>query len=821
MRSILLKYMEQYLGLGKEGAGLWYHIFGAWCYITPLAGGIISDSKWGRYKTIKNLSFIYIIGTICITISANPLWWFEDPGRAVHFQFCMLGLFLIGLGAGGIKPCVAAFGADQFGAYQDKAKTEYFKYFYMIINIGALVSSSITPVMKSWDCFELSKDALAVKELYKNAGFEERKTEDMSLAFDSCQLKAYGLSAVLMTIALVTFLVPPMLAYRLRSNGNEDKAKAVDYKYTPVNKDENVILSATKCYISAVRNFLSNKKSKNIVQLSYESEDQFEARRTEEGWMMHSDHPSARFRRSCNRLSSIFKLFIPITIFWFLFEQIGSVLVFQATKLDSWVNLPILGHYYVFSDQVEALNCIYIIILIPVLNLITPFIDSAIYKNNSANIKRKCLDFMFLGLIISAVQSWYTLNLQYTINTELTQEDLGKHQTQFQFIYQSKLSTSLLNSKNIPQLDYTSQFKSKTNGHRIFRTANLVNDKNSNLTIPMKDIFRPEQTAINSTLYENVTLEIAPVESEFSFYYLYCSETSCDYETIDGSYSDQQLRGPVVVHVPESFEEFNGLNRVELDKFDWSELGNKIPAMKKSLKPKSAGETDEEFAKRETQWNHQQTNIQTILNEFPSLEYKNGIRYILSEYVAEVDDAWMANLKYVKNSYLISKSKNYKLTQLINYRVVSVSQTLMQYFLSTLAEVLISTTCLEFTYTQAPKDFKTTCTALYYLTIAVAHFMGAILNHLGLPNTSSMFFSMSISIAAAVVFKLIAVTFEIMDENEIQWLDREDVDEESLGNEESGDFDNFNPLEGLEGTEKTAFLQLSEEDTQIPRKFKS
>lgn len=99
--------------------------------------------------------------------------------------------------------------------------------------------------------------------------------------------------------------------------------------------------------------------------------------------------------------------------------------------------------------------------------------------------------------------------------------------------------------------------------------------------------------------------------------------------------------------------------------------------------------------------------------------------------------------------------------------------------------------------------------------------MGAILNHLGLPNTSSMFFSMSISIAAAVVFKLIAVTFEIMDENEIQWLDREDVDEESLGNEESGDFDNFNPLEGLEGTEKTAFLQLSEEDTQIPRKFKS
>ncbi|VAH88544.1 unnamed protein product [Triticum turgidum subsp. durum] len=58
----------------------------------------------------------------------------------------ILGLYMIALGTGGIKPCVSSFGADQF---DDSDPTErvkqgsFFNWFYFCINIGALVSGTV------------------------------------------------------------------------------------------------------------------------------------------------------------------------------------------------------------------------------------------------------------------------------------------------------------------------------------------------------------------------------------------------------------------------------------------------------------------------------------------------------------------------------------------------------------------------------------------------------------------------------------------------------------------------------------------------------
>lgn len=40
------------------------------------------------------------------------------PLFLIFSAFSMVGLFLIALGTGGIKPCVAAFGGDQFSEHQ-------------------------------------------------------------------------------------------------------------------------------------------------------------------------------------------------------------------------------------------------------------------------------------------------------------------------------------------------------------------------------------------------------------------------------------------------------------------------------------------------------------------------------------------------------------------------------------------------------------------------------------------------------------------------------------------------------------------------------
>lgn len=57
-----------------------------------------------------------------------------------------IAIYLIALGTGGIKPCVSSFGADQFDDGDDrekKKKSSFFNWFYLSINIGALIASSL------------------------------------------------------------------------------------------------------------------------------------------------------------------------------------------------------------------------------------------------------------------------------------------------------------------------------------------------------------------------------------------------------------------------------------------------------------------------------------------------------------------------------------------------------------------------------------------------------------------------------------------------------------------------------------------------------
>lgn len=76
----------------------------------------------------------------------------------------VLGLLLIGLGSGGIKPCVAAFGGDQFKLpEQAKQIATFFSFFYFAINAGSLISTYLMPILREdvhcfgdLDCFSLA-----------------------------------------------------------------------------------------------------------------------------------------------------------------------------------------------------------------------------------------------------------------------------------------------------------------------------------------------------------------------------------------------------------------------------------------------------------------------------------------------------------------------------------------------------------------------------------------------------------------------------------------------------------------------------------------
>ena len=142
MRSILVVFMTRYL-MGPDGglapmsdaqATSWYHLFGWAVYATPLLGALLSDIWWGKYRTILGLSIVYCLGHLALALDETRL------GLA-------LGLGLIALGSGGIKPCVSAHVGDQFGEHNARLLSPTFAAFYFAINLGAFVSTLLTPVL--------------------------------------------------------------------------------------------------------------------------------------------------------------------------------------------------------------------------------------------------------------------------------------------------------------------------------------------------------------------------------------------------------------------------------------------------------------------------------------------------------------------------------------------------------------------------------------------------------------------------------------------------------------------------------------------------
>ncbi|XP_037495046.1 protein NRT1/ PTR FAMILY 8.1 isoform X2 [Jatropha curcas] len=123
------------------------------CYVMPLLGAFLADAYLGRYWTIASFSIIYVLGMTLLTLSASVK---GLKPSCNHSNVChptgtetsvfFLGLYLIALGTGGIKPCVSSFGADQFDDSDEtekKQKSSFFNWFYFSINIGALIASSI------------------------------------------------------------------------------------------------------------------------------------------------------------------------------------------------------------------------------------------------------------------------------------------------------------------------------------------------------------------------------------------------------------------------------------------------------------------------------------------------------------------------------------------------------------------------------------------------------------------------------------------------------------------------------------------------------
>ncbi|XP_060535215.1 peptide transporter family 1-like isoform X2 [Cylas formicarius] len=293
MRTILVLYLTNILLYSDADAKIVYHTFTMFVYFFPVLGAILSDSLLGKFRTILYVSCIYAAGSILVSLTA------AEPLNIPQREFTILGLLLIALGSGGIKPCVSAFGGDQFILPQQEQQLGmFFSLFYMSINAGSLISTFLTPILRNdVHCFDA----------------------------DSCYPLAFAVPGILMVISIIIFALGKPL-------------------YTIKKPKGNVMVEVSKCVGHAIACKFRNRGGPAVDHWLDRAEPKY-------GQQLVDD---------IKRTLKVLVLYLPLPIFWALYDQQGSAWTIQAVRMDGDI-----GFYTILPDQMQVVNPLLIIGFIP------------------------------------------------------------------------------------------------------------------------------------------------------------------------------------------------------------------------------------------------------------------------------------------------------------------------------------------------------------------------------------------------------------------------------------------------------------------------
>ncbi|XP_057869752.1 protein NRT1/ PTR FAMILY 4.5 [Cryptomeria japonica] len=122
-------------------------------FLLTLVGGFVSDSFVSRFWTIIFFGSIETLGLIMLTVQAQIPRMKPEVGSSEHpnaGQAGMLytGLYMVALGAGGVKSSLPAHGADQFDSegnnpLQKRLLSTFFNFYFFSLCVGGLLAVTI------------------------------------------------------------------------------------------------------------------------------------------------------------------------------------------------------------------------------------------------------------------------------------------------------------------------------------------------------------------------------------------------------------------------------------------------------------------------------------------------------------------------------------------------------------------------------------------------------------------------------------------------------------------------------------------------------
>ncbi|XP_078181952.1 protein NRT1/ PTR FAMILY 5.10-like [Carex rostrata] len=146
--SNLITYLTGSLGEGTATAASQLNTWSGVATMLPLLGAFIADSWLGRYRTIVYASLLYILGLGMLTVS-SIIPSFSNSHSSFQKPLFYFSLYFLAFAQGGHKPCVQAFGADQFDHNDPQerlSKNSFFNWWYF----GICASGGVAVVTMSY-----------------------------------------------------------------------------------------------------------------------------------------------------------------------------------------------------------------------------------------------------------------------------------------------------------------------------------------------------------------------------------------------------------------------------------------------------------------------------------------------------------------------------------------------------------------------------------------------------------------------------------------------------------------------------------------------
>uniref|UniRef100_R7W5G8 Peptide transporter PTR2 n=1 Tax=Aegilops tauschii TaxID=37682 RepID=R7W5G8_AEGTA len=148
----LVTYLTGVLGQSNVAAARNVSTWQATCFLMPLGGAVVADSYCGRYRTMVVSCFIGVAvrhaddSSLSVPAAARQGQRVVQRLHLVQQEFVLfLGLYMIAVGLGGLRPCLMSFGADQFddGDPSERAtKGSFFNWYIFNVNCASLISST-------------------------------------------------------------------------------------------------------------------------------------------------------------------------------------------------------------------------------------------------------------------------------------------------------------------------------------------------------------------------------------------------------------------------------------------------------------------------------------------------------------------------------------------------------------------------------------------------------------------------------------------------------------------------------------------------------